>query len=359
VTIASDFYATFDRIRVGTREAMFPAAGATMDTAAIARDVLLPKASATASVSGDISPEFWWSQAAFGVTDTNTNVYQWGRDPTTGTGTAPNSGIGINGFSALEWQSAADVLASLAAVDGYHVGFYLPYNGRSGYDPPGAATVDVGSFWLSAPPQLYYQPFPDPNQSPDYTIHTREGAVITQTAAAQPLLDVLYANYQTIQGRPQSVVTVDTNLANYAYAQGFRRAEDYTIQPSVGDAAQGSALGQQYLAARRQPVAAATITIENDGASRYPILKAGAIVPKLALIRPGSVRIVDIAAASNLRAGYVTQVEWWGATVGSNEKVELSLAQPPGQVAAQRARGHLVARLLRSRTTKFGGGPHG
>jgi hypothetical protein len=119
------------------------------------------------------------------------------------------------------------------------------------------------------------------------------------------------------------------------------------------------ATGLQQLTMRRQPFVAATITIENDGSTRTPILKGGgATIPKLSQIRPGSLRIADVAASSGLRAGYATHVEWWGATLGSNEHVEISLAQPPGQVSNDRARGIITNRLHRSRITKFGGGIH-
>jgi hypothetical protein len=348
-TIASDWYATFDRIRIGTREAIFPNAGGTMDTAALARDVVNFRTQVGSAADLDVPQEFWPSQrASAGSPDSNTFPYKWGLDPVFGTGTAPNSGVGITGFTALEWQSPADILAALAGLDGFHVGFYLPYNGRGGYDPPGFPT-DFGSFWLTAPPQLYYQPFPDPNQSPDYVVYTRQGAQITQTAAAQPLEDRLYVNYQTNRGRQLSSVVTDIDTRNYAAAQGFIRSEDYTIQPAVGSETLADAAGQQQLALRRQPYAAATITIENDGSTRSPILKSGANIVKLAQIRPGSLRIADITASSGLRAGYATHVEWWGATLSSNEKVELSLTQPPGQISHQRAHGHLATRIVRMR----------
>ena len=293
--------------------------------------------------------EFWRSQVDLTGTDTDTFPYLWGLDPITGTGTAPDSGVGITGFNALEWQSPADIISQLAQIDACHVGFYLPYNGRGGYDPPGSgAGFDVGSFWLSAPPQLYYQPFPDPNQNPDYTIHTHGGAQVTPTVTAQPLADQLYVNYQTLRGRQLSEVQSDATSENYLYSQGFRRADDYTLQPAVGDINQAQALGQQNLTARRQPYAAATITIQNDGATRTPILKRGATIPHLATIRPGSIRLADVLASTGLKAGYATHVEWWGATLDSNEHIELTLATP-GQLGEQRALARAALRANRQR----------
>ncbi len=111
---------------------------------------------------------------------------------------------------------------------------------------------------------------------------------------------------------------------------------------------QAAALGQQNLAARRQPLAAGTITIENDGAARTSVLKGGATIPRLATIRPGSVRVADILASSGLKAGYATHVEWWGATLTSNEHVELTLSTP-GQMGVQRALAPQALRANRQR----------
>jgi hypothetical protein len=354
VTLIQDNYVTLDRIRVSTREAMFPTVGGVMDTAAIARDILTLKALAGSPIiaSYDMPAEFWRSsQGGAGHADTNTMLYRWGLDPTTGTGSAPNSGVGINGFSSLEWKSPTDILEELVALDGCQVGFYLPYNGRSGYDPPGnyifgGSNNDAGSFWLGAPPQLVYEAFPDPIYAPDYTVHTKEGAQVELDTSAQPLIDVEYVNYNTLKGRQLSVVTEDMSTLNYLRAQGFRRAEDYTIQPSVGDQTTAAALGQQVLATRRQPYAAATITIELDGASRYPILKGGAQVAKLATVRPSSMHIVDVPGSSGLRAGYATHIEWWGQTPSAPEKLQITLGQP-GQKTTQQAIGHLAHRMLK------------
>jgi hypothetical protein len=151
-----------------------------------------------------------------------------------------------------------------------------------------------------------------------------------------------------LRGRQLSEVQSDATSQNYLYAQGFRRADDYTIQPAVGDVNQAAALGQQNLAARRQPRAAGTITIENDGSTRTPILNAGANIPRLATIRPGSVRMADILASSGLKAGYATHVEWWGATLTSNEHVELTLSTP-GQMGFQRALARQALRANRQR----------
>lgn len=362
--LGNDTSITLDRVRVSTRAALFPTAGVGgLDTAALARDVVRIAAySGTITGAGigslyptDTPPEFWVSQANQGSPDTNTLVYNWGLDPVTGTGSAPNSGVITTGFTALEWQSPADIISSIAAIDGYNVGFYLPYNARGGYDPPGmsssanSSTPDVGSWWLTAPPQLYYQPFPDPNYSPDYTIYTRQGAVVTPSADSQPLADNLYVNYQTNRGHQQSVVTQDTNTLNHIYAQGFQRSDDYTLQ-SAGDASTGSSLGQQQLRVRRQPYAIATITITNTGGARNPILKGGATVPKLALVRPSSMRIADISASTNIRAGYATHIEWYGQTLTSDEYIEITLSRP-GIFHRQRAHGHIVHGYLRGSLT--------
>jgi hypothetical protein len=363
VTLTQDNYVTLDRIRLSTREALFPSSGATIDTAAIARDILtLHGPSGSSQVIGfDIPPEFWRSSVAAPGPDTNTAQYTWGRDPTTGTGAAPNSGVGVTGFSALEWQAPTDIIEDLAAVDGCMVGFYLPYNGRSGYDPPGAFISsggpgsDVGSFWLSPPPQLVYQPFADPVYAPDYTIHAKEGAQVELDVGAQPLIDALHVNYQTLKGRQLSVVTEDTDVRNYIRAQGYRRAEDYTIDPSVGDEATASSIGQSVLGTRRQPYANATITIELDGASRYPILKGGAQVAKLATVRPGAMHIVDLPASSGLRAGYATHIEWWGQTQTSPEKLTITLGQP-GQKTKKHALGRVVSGYLKRRRGRFSAG---
>jgi hypothetical protein len=77
-------------------------------------------------------------------------------------------------------------------------------------------------------------------------------------------------------------------------------------------------------------------------------LKGGATIPRLATIRPGSVGIADIAASSGLRTGYATHVEWWGATQGSNEHVELTLSTP-GQMGFQRSLARQALRANRQR----------
>lgn len=359
-TIAVDKYVVLDRIRVSTRESLFPAVAGNIDTGALARDVLAFKVgsgSAPTSSQTDTPQEFWFSGGMSGAGSLDTIRYLGGLDPRTGTGTAQNTGIATTGFNARTWQSPAEILASLAAIDGAHVGFYIPYNGRGGYDSPGMMRTplwtprDVGSYWLSAPPQLFYQLFADPVLNPDYTIHTREGAQVDEDPNAQPLVNTLFVNYQTVGGRQQSVISTDQNILNYAAAQGYRRSEDYTLQGSAG-ATLATSLGNQYLTQRRQPTTSATITIENDGATRYPILKQGAVVPHLAQVRPGSVRIVDIAASSGLRAGYATHVEWWGQTSTSNERIEITLGQP-GQIDAKRLTGMIVNRYRRTRRGPF------
>jgi len=362
-----DVFVTLDRIRVSSRESLFQTVSGgvvnPLDTAAVARDVLTikpPFSAASTTPYGnwgiDIPLEFFPSSENAGAPDSNTYTYGFGRDPVTGTGTAPNSGVGTTGFNALEWQSPADILTALAAIDGSHVGFYLPYNGRGGYDPAGAnnpsgfTATDVGSFWLTAPPQLFYQAFTDPTTNPDYTVQTQEGAQVVPTTDVQPLVDYLYANYQTIKGRQQSVVVQDVSQKNYVFSQGYRRVEDYTIQPSVGDNQTPTSQAAQYLAQRRLPTASAVITITNDGASRYAILKQGCVIARLATIRPGSLQINGVATSGlNLSAGYATHVEWWGESDTGPEYVELTLAQPPGQISRETAHGRLAYRSLKTR----------
>jgi hypothetical protein len=362
-TIAADWYVTLARIRISTRESLFVAGGSTMDSGAVARDVLTFGAGvgsgatgmASTSLQTDLPQEFWPSSIFERSPDRGTNVYLYGLDPRIPLSSAPNSGVGITGFTALEWQSPADILTALVAIDGCHCGLYLPYNGRGGYDAPGWVSsggfgADVGSSWLSAPPMLTYQAFTDPVTNPDYLIFTRQGATVEPAADAQPLISMEYINYQNLRGRQLSVVDTDANTKNYAYAQGWRRAEDYSIQPAVGDQNLAASLGQQQLQLRRQPVSAATITIENDGSTRTPILKAGATIPRLAMIRPGSAHIVDMNAGSGLRSGYVTHVEWWGQTLTSNERAELTLSEPPGRPGKRRQAGIIVNRYQRTRT---------
>lgn len=361
-TASVERYVVLDRIRVSTRENLFPAVAGNIDTGVVARDVLSFKQGLGGyPYNGvtDLPQEFWFSGGKYVNPDSNTATYLWGNDPRTGTGTAQNTGIATTGFNARTWQSPAEILASLAAVDGAHVGFYLPYNARGGYEPPGYSRVisgaptpqDIGSFWLSAPPQLFYQPFPDPTLNPDYTIQTREGAQVEQDPNAQPLLDTLFVNYQTVGGRQLSAITADASSQNYAAAQGYRRSEDYTLQGSAGTTL-ASSLGSQYMVQRRQPSASATITIENDGIMRYPILKQGCVVPHLSQVRPGSVRISDVSAASGLRAGYATHVEWWGQTIDANERIEITLGQP-GQIDSKRIQGMIVNRYRRTRRGPF------
>ena len=346
--LGNDTLASFDRIRFSTREALFESAtGSPADTGAIAEDMLLPRWSNGAFGYFSTPLEFWASNYSVPAGD-ETAVYGWGRDPVVGTGTAPLSNVGVTGFTALDWQSPAEILTSLAAIDGYNVGFYLPYNGALGYDPPGAAGTDVGSFWLSAPPQLYWQPWADPASSPDYTIHTQEGAQVTPQPDQQGMSNLMFVNYQTLRGVQQSVGVLDSDAKNYLSAQGYVRADDFTVEPSIGDSSIGTSLGTQALNLRRNPSAAASVVIEQDGSARYPILKQGAVVTKLATIRPGSVRISDVPAASGLRSAYATHVEWWGQTIDSNERVELTLSSP-GQMRLDRRLGWLALRANKQR----------
>lgn len=359
-TISADTYVTLDRIRVGTREALFQGVTGGVvdpyDTGVLARDLLTLKSDGSANdVSVLDMPQEFWQSGVTTLADSATFVYQYGLNPVTPPSSAPDSAIGVTGFSALEWQNPADILTDLAAVDASNVGFYLPYNGRSGYDAPGsnisgAGFVDVGSFWLSAPPQLYYQAFTDPTTNPDYLIIPREGATVEPDTDVQMLSDNLYVNYQTNKGSQRSVVETDASTLNYLYAQGFRRADDYTFEPSSGDDQMPVSAAKQAMRQRRNPNTAATITIENDGSARYPILKGGAAIPKLATIRPGTARVAD--AGPGLRSGWVTHVEWWGQTLTDNEKVELTLGLPgavTGTKAVKRVTGKLANRTLKRR----------
>src|SRR6185312_3544862 len=229
-TASVERYVVLDRIRVSTRENLFPAVAGNIDTGVVASDVLSFKecgVSPPASFQTDLPQEFWFAGGNSLPPDIGTVTYLWGIDPRTGTGTAQNTGIATTGFNARTWQSPAEVLASLAAIDGAHVGFYLPYNARGGYENPGYVSssgstpvpVDTGSFWLSAPPQMLYQLFSDPIANPDYTIQTREGAQVVPDPNTQPLIDTAFVNYQTTGGRQQSVIVQDESSQNYAAAQ--------------------------------------------------------------------------------------------------------------------------------------------
>lgn len=363
VTVSADQYVTLDRIRIGTRENLFQSVSGgvvnLLDTGQLARDLLKVRGVTTPNPNVfDMPQEFWPSAIIADTTDGNTGVYQRGLDPRIPLSSCPDSGIGVTGFTALEWQSPADILATLAAIDARHIGFYLPYNQRGGYDPPGlnitgGGKSDVGSWWLSAPPTLFYQAFTDPVYNPDYTVQTQEGAQIEQNTDQQPLIDVEYVNYQTLRGRQLSQVLIDADTRNYLYAQGFRRAEDYTFQPSMGDNQGPVALGLQNLVQRRQPYQAATITIQNDGTGRSPILQRGASIPKLATIRPGSLHITDVPAGSGLRSGIATHVEWWGQTDQAPETVQLSLGVPGRPSGHAITLGHIVHGHRRRRHSIF------
>jgi hypothetical protein len=259
----------------------------------------------------------------------------------------------VSGFASLPWQAPADILAELASIDGNRVGFYLPYGGRSGYDAPGSNGADVGSSWLTAPPQLYYQPYTDPIYSPDYIINARQGTDVQLDTSVQPLADVMFVNHQTISGRQLSEVVEDFDIQNYAYAQGFRVADEFDIQPAVA-AATATSLGAQDLKSRRQATITGHVTITDSGANRNPILTGGgATIKHLATVRPGSVHITGMNGSGRNQSGaYITHVEWWGQSLGNPETIQLTLASPTDQalerrqaVAALRANRQRVKRL--------------
>lgn len=356
ITAGGGAYAVVDRIRITTRESLFPASNATQDTAAIARDLLAPRP----TFSGFAGDERWNLPESFWPSDaTTTNsdgAVKYGRDGTTGTGTAPNSGVGITGFNILEWTSPAEILLQLAGIDGSHVGFYLPYNQRGGYDAGNINDDATRSLWLSARPQLFYQPWPDPGTSPDYTIHIREGARVEEDAGDQKMLTLAYTDYQTNRGRQLSVIALDgnNNLGtantqgyNYLANQGFDVADTWSVD-SAANTDLASSLSANMLEVRRQPFAAARVTLTNDGNSKWPILKAGTQLPHLSMVRPGSVRLADVPGASGLRQGYATRVEWWGATLDEPEHVELTLSDP-GQMIFERRLGWTGLRANRQR----------
>jgi hypothetical protein len=350
-----------DRVRVTTREAVMATAASSQDTATIARDLLSPRGRDTSS-SGyapfDLPEPFWPSDHSY---TGSTGAIKYGLDAVTGTGTAPNSGIGLTGFSIMDWTSPTEILLALATIDGSHVGFYLPYNQRGGYDAGNINDDATRSLWLSARPQLYYQAWPDPKTNPDYTIHIREGAKVEpDTGQRQGMINVGYSLFSTQKGQPDGAFYVDgdpisdvlalsTQGLNYLSSQGFRVAEDWTVDSSV-DIVAANSLAANLLEVRRNPFASSTVTITNDGNSRFPILKAGAQVPHLSMIRPGSVRLVDVPGASGLRAGYATRVEWWGATLDEPEHVEITLGDP-GQMIFERRLGWAGLKANRQRVT--------
>lgn len=350
-----------DRMRITTRQSLFPSNSGSHDTAAIARDLLQPQqlvSAGTFRLPQFFLPEPFWPGDTTNVVTTDATV-KYGLDALTGTGSAPDSGVAITGFNILQMTSPSEVLLQLAGIDGYHVGFYLPYNQRGGYD---AGNVnDVGqSLWLSARPQLYYQAWPDPKTAPDYTIQIREGASVQNDDQRQQMLNIAYANYQTTRGAPDTSTMVDGDprlgvfspSANYLTNQGFRAIEDWTIDASV-NAETADSLAKQMLEVRRTPSASSTVTITNDGTTRWPILKNGAQVPHLSMIRPGSVRVVDVPAAGGLRQGYATRVEWWGQTLEEPEHVELTLSDP-GQMLLERRIAWSGMRANRQRVTGRG-----
>jgi hypothetical protein len=330
-----------DRIRITTREAIFPSNTGTHDTAVIARDLLSPR---TDDFAGQLElPEPFWP-SDHSVTGT-TAAIKYGVDALIGTGSAPNSGVGVTGFNVIQWTSPTEILLALSGIDGYHVGFYLPYNQRGGYDA--GSINDTGtSLWLSARPQLFYQAWPDPTENPDYTIHVREGAQVEQDPnQQQAMVNLAYADFSTLRGRQDGTVVADgdpvrdilalnTQGLNYLTNQGFRAAENWTVDASV-NLETADSLAANMLAVRRQPYASSTVTITNDGLARFPILKAGAQIPHLSQVRPGSVRLVDVPGSSGLRQGYATRVEWWGATINDPERVEITLSDP-GQMLLDR-----------------------
>ncbi len=356
ITAGGAAYVIVDRMRITTRQSSMPTNTGTMDTAAIARDLLQPRQVVTGTEGLRLPEPFWPSDiTTIGTYDASV---KYGVDAVTGTGAAPNSGIGVTGFNVVDMTSPSEILLQLSGIDGYHVGFYLPYNQRGGYDA-GNINDTATSLWLSARPQLYYQAWPDPKTSPDYTIHIREGASVQDDDQRQQMLNVAYANYQTTKGLqltsaandsdPVTAVGTGPYGANYLTNQGFKAIEDWTIDASVNvDTADN--LTVNMLEARRNPFASSLVTISNDGTTRWPILKNGAQIPHLSQIRPGSVRIVDVPSAGGLRQGYATQVEWWGQTINDPERVELTLSDP-GQMLMERRLGWAALRANRQRVS--------
>lgn len=358
ITAGGGVYVVVDRMRITTRQTIFPTSASSHDTAAIARDIFLPRRFPGGGVPSLRAPEQFWPSSSSIATTTYDAQIPYGRDALTGSGTAPDSGVGVTGFNVLDMVSPSEILLQLAGIDGYHVGFYLPYNQRGGYDTGNANDAGV-SLWLSARPQLYYQAWPDPKTSPDYTVQIREGAAIQDDDQRQKMLNVAYANYQTnrglqltsdaVDGDPGFVGAASTNSLNYLTNQGFRAVEDWSIDASVNTDTADS-LTRQMLAVRRVASAASTVTITNDGTARFPILKNGAQIPHLSQIRPGSVRIVDIPSAGGLRQGYATRVEWWGATLDQPERVELTMSDP-GQMMLERRIAWAALRANRQRVS--------
>lgn len=359
-TAGGTAFVVVDRMRITTRQSIFPTAASSHDTAAIARDLLQPQQVGVGGAGRNpqfLLPEPFWPSDVTNVVSTDATV-KYGLDALTGTGSAPNSGVGVTGFNIQDMTSPAEILLQLAAIDGYHVGFYLPYNQRGGYDAGNVNDSGI-SLWLSARPQLYYQAWPDPKTSPDYTISVREGARLDPDDSPQALVNVAWTGYQTNRGASRGSDYVDGDPAwsptgtvaasNWLTNQGFRAAENWTIDSSV-DSTTADSLTQNMTTVRRNPLASSTITITNDGTTRFPILKSGAQVPHLSQIRPGSVRVVDVPAAGGLKQGYATRVEWWGQTLDEAEHVEITLSDP-GQMMLERRLGWTALRANRQRVS--------
>ena len=360
-TLSTDRFITLDVVRMSSRVGFLGAfTSAGNDTGAIARDIFVQTSEPLDRY--DIPEEFWRPQLGSGAYPYGANGQfadnSQAGDPVIGTGTCLNSGNLITGFNVNTWSPPTDILSQLVAFDGSLCGFYFPINQRTGYYLGGPGDTNpsfpnlLPSQWIGAPPQLVYKPWSS-ILNPDYYLSIEEGAQVVPDASEQPLVNAEYVNYNTLQqktfgGQQVSIVTENSigtpdygAYGNYLTANGYRRAEIYTIQPSVGtidasNTATASLIGKQIIALRSQPVSSGTTTLTNDGAARWQVWGAnGAVPPKLSMLRPGVYAVVDLVNKKKTAVGKATQIEWWGQTLNSPERVEITTGQP-GQMALDR-----------------------
>lgn len=366
-TTTADNVITFSHLRFSTRESMFtPWTGTGMDTGAIARDVLklVGGANSPANQQNDIIPEFWRP-----LNSSGSYIYGgYGNgegvligDPLIGTGSAPNSGVTINGFNTLgisTWTTPADVFQALAAMDGSYCGFDLPIQPLTGYAQGGGAEVTSFPIQAFCPcPRFVYQQYA-PVATPDYFVSIEEGANISPVQNIQPLLDRFYVTYNTASTSysAQSTVVEDSFSSprygaynDWPLANGYIRSGIYEIAPTLGGVDGGATpistantVATQNIGIADVQLQVGTIELVRDGISRYPIIKSdGSIPTKWALLRPGVYQVVDIVGRSRANTGYATSVEWWGASVGQPERVTITLGVP-GQMRLDRALGRVA-----------------
>ena len=367
VTVSADQYVTFDRIRIGTREALFPAVSGgvvdPLDTAALARDVIAPLNDSAASLGvypilheRDSRPSSSSSRRRqLTVTDTDTSAYMWGLDPhdrhrhraeqrhrhhrlhRAASGKAPPTSSPVSPRSTAA-TSASTCPTTVAAATTRPAAFSAgPTSAHSGSQRHHSSTTRRSATRTT---------------NPDYTVQTQEGAQSRpRDGTAQPLIDYLYTNYQTHQ-RPAAKhhPAGREPIRTIAFAQGYRRVEDYTIQPSVGDNQTPMSQATQYLAQRRLAVSSATVNITNDGSTRllHHETRLRHPTPRHHPTRQPPNHRLQHSRHHQRRLRHTRRMV--GRIRRRPEQVELTLTQPPGQVSAQRTHGKLANRTLRNPT---------